>query len=108
MQMRVADLVQINCKHSKYNGVMGEVFAIQQSSRYAVVDMPKGTEARLERITQNAIMERMKRAEKTRKTPFSRWPQGDPQWFPMEWLTVVEAVSEDLGVPEADIVYALG
>jgi hypothetical protein len=83
MQIKMGDLVQINCKVSKYHGVMGESFAVQHSTQYAIVDMPKGTEARIERLLENAIIEKMKRAEKTRKAPFSRWPKGDPEWLPL-------------------------
>ncbi len=76
----------ISCPHSKYHGIVGEIFEIQESTRYAVVDMPKGTEARIEHFHQNAIIEDMKRRERDRKTPFPRWPKGDPEWFPMSWL----------------------
>ena len=86
MKIRLGDVVRINCPQSKYNGIVGEVFEIQDSSEYAVVDMPKGTEARIERIEQNKIVEQMKQNEKTRKTPIARWPKGDPQWFPLRWL----------------------
>ena len=48
--MKIGDVVRINCTDSRYNGVTGEIFAIQESSGYVVVDMPKGTELALERI----------------------------------------------------------
>ena len=97
MSMKIGDLVTISCPVSKYKGVTGEIFAIQQSSGYAVVDMPKGTELAREKIERNTIIEQMKR----RKTPPKRWPNGDPQWFPMWWLAVVresesEVQDEDL------------
>jgi hypothetical protein len=89
--MRIGDLVRIDSPVSKYNGVTGEIFAIQESSGYAVVDMPKGTELVLEKIEKNTIIEQMKK----RKTPPKRLPNGDPQWFPMRWLVVVrESESE--------------
>lgn len=92
MSMKIGDIVRINCPVSKYNGVTGEVFAIQESSGYAVVDMPKGTELALEKIEKNTIIEQMTRS---RKTPSKRCPKGDPQWFPKWWLVVVrESESE--------------
>jgi hypothetical protein len=95
MKLTVGDVVRIACVHSKYHGIVGEIFKLQNTSRYAVVDMPKGTEWRLERIAENAIIAEMKRLEKTRKTPVDRWPQGDPQWFPHEWLIVVQKAHSD-------------
>ena len=92
MSMKIGDLVRINCPVSKYNGVTGEIFAIQESSGYVVVDMPKGTELALEKIEKNTITEQIK---KSRKTPPRRCPNGDPQWFPKWWLVVVrESESE--------------
>lgn len=104
--MKVGDRVRIRCRVSKYDGVEGEVFHLQESSRYAVVDMPRGTEQRAEGIPENKIIARMKQSEKKRKTPFARWPKGDPQWFPFEWLSVVieakESPSEELELPIDD------
>jgi hypothetical protein len=75
---------------------VGEIFEIEESSRYAMVDMPKGTEFRIESIQPNVIIERMMQSERTRKTPIERWPKGDPQWFPLEWLTVVNLQQPEL------------
>ena len=90
MSLQIGDRVRIGCRASKYNSVEGEIFKVQDNSRYAVVDMPSGTEYKLERIETNAIIERMKASEKKRKTPIARWPKGDPQWFPLEWLVLVK------------------
>jgi hypothetical protein len=96
--MKIGDLVRINSPVSKYNGSIGEIFAIQLPSGYAVVDMPKGTELAIEKIEKNTIIEQMTRS---RKTPSKRCPNGDPQWFPMWWLEVVrESKSE---VQEEDL-----
>jgi hypothetical protein len=84
--MKIGDVVRIDCTDSRYNGVTGEIFAIQESSGYAVVDMPKGTELALEKIEKNKINEQITR---NRKTPPKRCPNGDPQWFPMRWLVVL-------------------
>jgi hypothetical protein len=86
MKLSVGDVVRIDCTDSKYDGIIGEIFRIQESSEYAIVDIPKGTEKRLERIAENAIIEELKR----RKTPPDRWPNGDPQWFPLTWLTIIQ------------------
>jgi hypothetical protein len=91
------------CPQSKYNGVVGEVFEVEESSQYATVDMPKGTEYRLERIQTNVIIEEMKRREKTRKTPITRWPKGDPQWFPLRWLTVLQPTQSPLGLEVTEV-----
>ncbi len=90
MKTRIGDVVRITCPHSKYDGVIGEVFVIQESSEYAMVDMPRGTELRIERIRENTILCQMRQSLKARKTPISRWPKGDPQWFPLRWLTVAQ------------------
>ncbi len=90
MSFKIGDIVRIDCVHSKYHGIVGEVFEIQESTGYAIVDMPKGTEERIERLRENAIIEDMKRREKERKTPIERWPKGDPEWFPLRWLVVME------------------
>jgi hypothetical protein len=34
--LKVSDVVRINCRTSKYNGVEGEVFHILKESQYAV------------------------------------------------------------------------
>ena len=60
MNVRIGDMVRINCLQSKYDSVVGEVFEIQESSEYAIVDMPKGTEERLERIHENTILNQMR------------------------------------------------
>ena len=100
MSIKVRDVVRVNCRVSRYNGVEGEVFHIEEKSQYAIVDMPKGTELQMEGIEQNRIIEGMKQAEKKRKKPLARWPKGDPQWFPLEWLVVVvgaeDSTSEEL------------
>lgn len=82
-------LVRITCRVSKYYKVVGTVYEIQQHTRYAIVDMPKGTEHQLERILHNSILQGLR----NRKIPPAVWPQGDPQWFPVEWLqpTYMEA-----------------
>jgi hypothetical protein len=90
MDVKVGDTVTITCPRSKYKGVVGEIFEIQQSSDYAIVDTPKGTEERIERIHENSIVAGMLQSEKTRKTPILRWPKGDPQWFPLRWLVVTK------------------
>jgi hypothetical protein len=103
MNPKVLDIVRINCRVSKYDGVEGEVLHIQERSRYAIVDMPKGTQLRAEGILENAIIARMKRSEKKRKNPIQRWPKGDPQWFPLDWLAVVvEAQGPPSEEPELD------
>jgi hypothetical protein len=66
--------------------------------------MPKGTEKQLEPITENAIIEKMKRGEKTRKSPIDRWAQGDPPWVPQDRLTVVQKAHSD---SEMEIMEAL-
>ena len=95
MKLTVGDVVRITCVHSKYRGLLGKIFKLQGTSRYAMVDLPKGSEWRLERIAENAIVAEMKRAAKTRKTRIDRWPEGDPQWFPREWLIVVQEGHSD-------------
>lgn len=90
MTKKIGDVVRIECLASKYNGVVGDVYDVQESTDYAIVDMPKGTEQRIERILENTILQRMRQAEKSRKTPIPRWPKGDPQWFPLRWLAVVQ------------------
>jgi hypothetical protein len=96
--MKVGDVVRIGCPVSKYDGVTGEVFAMQESSGYAVVDMPKGTEFALEGIEKNKIAEQLTR---NRKTPLKRCPKGDPQWFPARWLVVLRESESD--VQDADL-----
>ncbi len=93
MTFQPGDSVRINCAASKYYGVIGLIFGIQESSGYAIVDMPKGTELRIEGIQANAMLVEMEAAEKTRKKPRrpEEWPKGDPQWFPIEWLVTVNA-----------------
>ncbi len=78
--MKVGDVVRISCQHSKYDGIVGTIFEIQKASRYAIVDMPKGTERRIENIRENRILARMKPSPKKKR------PKGDPQWFPLRWL----------------------
>ena len=80
--------------------MIGQIFEIQERSRYAMVDMPKGTELRIEGIQVNAIVAEMKAAEKTRKKPRGPegWPKGDPQWFPMEWLVAINAEQGELDI----------
>ena len=87
--MKSGDVVRIDCSVSKYYGIEGEVLSIQSKTQYAIVDMPKGSEKRIEGIAVNKIIAKMEQQRKKRKTPFPRWPKGDPQWFPIEWLTVV-------------------
>jgi hypothetical protein len=89
MAMKVGDVVRIDCPASKYGGLEGEVFSIQSKSQYAIVDLPKGSEKRIEDIAVNKIVAKMEQQRKKRRAPFPRWPKGDPQWFPIEWLTVV-------------------
>ena len=84
MEIRENETVQIVCKPSSYNGVVGTVYEIQKSSRYAIVLMPEGTERRLEGIQTNSI--RTQRAMSEKKNPI---PPGDPQWFPLEWLVPI-------------------
>jgi len=50
--------------------------------------MPKGTEEQKENVRSNAILAAMKQSERTRKIKIKRWPKGDPQWFPFEWLVI--------------------
>ncbi len=95
MAIKIGDVVKINCRPSKYDGVVGEVYKIQKSSQYAIVDMPKGTEYRIEGFRENAIMAEMKRSDKKRKTPRRRRPKGDPEWFPLSWLVPVESAEQE-------------
>lgn len=88
LPVKIYDSVSIDCSISKYHGVIGEVFRVERLSRYAMIDMPKGTEMRAEGIGANTIVEQMRQSETTRKTPITRWPRGDPQWFPLEWLRI--------------------
>ena len=70
MSIKIGDFVRIACPISKYNGITGEIFAIQESSGYAVVDMPKGTEFALERIGKNKITEQTdEKQDKPGKAP---------------------------------------
>jgi hypothetical protein len=62
------------------------VFKIQESTGYMIVDMPRGTELAREALRVNAIIEEMKRAEKTRMKPFDTWPERGLEWFPVTWL----------------------
>lgn len=86
MNIAVGDRVAINCPVSKYHGIVGEVFQVEESSRYVMVDMPKGTEFRLEGIEVNKILQQMKAANRKATKKRARWPKGDPQWFPVEWI----------------------
>lgn len=88
--VKVGAIIRINCPHSKYDGVIGEVFEIEESTGYAIVDMPKGTEERIEGLRENAIIADMMRREKNRKMPVKLWPNGDPEWFPLSWLIAAE------------------
>ena len=81
--IRVGAKVTITSPHSRYKGETGNVFAIQETSQYAMVELPKGTELRLERIAANTILAGLKDSKKPK-------PQGDPQWFPLWWLTPTE------------------
>jgi hypothetical protein len=83
LSLNKGDWVRIECRVSKYDGICGTVYEIQESSRYVVVDMPKGTELARERIQENAFL---KGRVNSRATP----PQGDPQWFPLEWLKLIK------------------
>jgi hypothetical protein len=104
MGAKIGDVVRISFRHSKYNGVVGLVFEIQASTEYAMVDMPKGTEERIERIHQNTILQQMEQSERSRKTPsMRRWPKGDPQWFPLRWLTVEPAEPPFVEVEPAEV-----
>lgn len=98
----IGDVVRIDCPQSKYNGVIGEIYNIQDSTEYAIVDMPAGTELRIERIRENTILRQMRQSEKDRKTSITRWPKGDPQWFPLRWLTLLKSsqTALDLEVTE--------
>lgn len=91
MDLRVGDSVRIECPVSKYNGVEGTVYEIQQSSHYAMVDMPKGTEFLIEGITENKIMRTLRSGAERRKG--RELPRGDVQWFPIRWLKVVGHVA---------------
>ena len=88
--VKVGDFVRITCPASHYHGVTGEVYELQESTQYAIVDMPKGTEMRAEGIQENAILRQMKLGAKKRKTKVNRSPKGDPQWFPVRWLEPVD------------------
>ena len=87
MQVSIGDVVRINCAVSRYHGVEGTVYAIQASSGYVMVDMPKGTEKRIESIAENRILKALKRERKRKNRPEP--PAGDPQWFPALWLQVI-------------------
>jgi hypothetical protein len=84
--LNVGDLVRISFPGSKYCGVVGSVWDLSETSDYVVVDMPKGTELRLERIANNSILAELAR----RKNPHPRPPEGDPQWFPERWLELTQ------------------
>jgi hypothetical protein len=86
--VKVYDSVRLDSPVSKYYGIMGQIFEIQRASRYAVIDMPKGTEKAAEGIVHNSFLLELKRSLKDRKKPLTRWPKGDPQWFPLEWLVL--------------------
>lgn len=73
--------VKITCRASKYFGEVGFIHEIQESTRYAMVDLPKGTERRIEGIVTNRILQQRKKKKNK--------PKGDPQWFPLNWLEVV-------------------
>jgi hypothetical protein len=83
MEIAVNSTVQIDCKNSLYNGLVGPVWEIETKSRYAMVLLPEGTEKRIEGIASNVI--RLQRTKS--KVPM---PPGDPQWFPLEWLGVID------------------
>jgi hypothetical protein len=104
MNAKTGDVVRIACRHSKYNGVVGVVFEIQPATEYAIVDMPKSTEERIERIHQNTILQQMEQSEKLRKSPSNRrWPKGDPQWFPLRWLSAEPAEPSLLELEAAEV-----
>ena len=104
VQVQIGDMVRIDCASSKYNGVIGSVFEIQGTTDYAIVEMPRGTELRIERLQENAIVKEMRQSEKTRKKPITRWPKGDPEWFPIRWLTVVQAAQSTLDHEAVEVV----
>ena len=82
MEIAVNSTVQIDCKNSLYDGLMGPIWEIETKSRYAIVLLPEGTEKRVEGIADNVIRMQRRKA----KVPI---PPGDPQWFPLEWLGVI-------------------
>ena len=92
--LRVGDLARVSCSVSHYHGITGEISRIQALTAYAIVDMPKGTELRIENIKQNLILSRLKPSARKRF-------KGDPQWFPMNWLVKVgtTGASEQHGTP---------
>ena len=49
-------------------------------------------------------MKEMRQSEKTRKKPITRWPKGDPEWFPIRWLTVVQAAQSTLDHEAVEVV----
>jgi len=89
MDIKIDDQVRINCQSSRYNGLVGDVHEIQESSRYAIVLLPEGAELRVENIKQNSI--RTQRSASEKRNPI---PPGDPQWFPLEWLIPLRLDSE--------------
>ncbi len=82
--LRVGQTVRITCEVSRYDGVIGTVFSIDEVSLYAIVEMPEGTGLRLESIKENRILKGLKKNSKKRR------PRGDPQSFPIGWLVPIE------------------
>jgi hypothetical protein len=90
MEITANSTVRIDCNASVYNGLVGSVHEVQPTSKYAIVLLPEGTEERVEGIVDNVIRLQRRKA----KVPL---PPGDPQWFPLEWLVVID------GAPAKDI-----
>jgi len=100
--LRFGDLARVSCSVSHYHGIIGEISEIQPLTDYAILDMPKGTELRIENIERNLILLRLKPTARRRF-------KGDPQWFAMKWLVKVGTArrSEQYGTltrrPPADL-----
>jgi hypothetical protein len=83
---RAGDLVIISCRSSKYFGIVAPVFEIEADSGYVMLDLPRGTEKRLEGIAHNTLFVQRKKWKGIK-------PKGDPQWFPPEWLSMAKPAS---------------
>jgi hypothetical protein len=90
---RVGDRARVIFRASRYLGVVGTVRKIEQVTRYAILDMPKGTELRLENIKNNLVLSRLK---PTARNEY----KGDPQWFPLTWLVKVEKADDAEPTPD--------
>ena len=89
--LSVGERVRIVSPVSVYQGIEGDVVEIQESTGHATVDVPRGTEERIEGIKQNSILRTRKPSQSNGSGGRKPIPKGDPQWFPMRWLRVADA-----------------